>query len=97
MHPNIAEYFYQKLEVPTDIEDAHVRMSCHRHAAEDCSLQIEMNLVERTLLFDGGEVLPYHQEEAEELDQRRLRLLTAKRFHQNASHAYWYYMIKEDV
>jgi hypothetical protein len=55
-------------------------MSCHRHAAEDCSLQIEMNLVERTLLLDGGEVLPYHQEEAEELDQRRLRLLTAKRF-----------------
>jgi len=70
-------------------------MTCHRHAAEDCGLQVEMNVIERSLLCDEGVVVPYHAEEVDELDQRKLRLLTAKRFHQNASHAYWYFLMKE--
>jgi hypothetical protein len=96
MHPNIAEHFYQKLDPPANLEDAHVRMTCHRHAAEDCSLQVEMNTVERNMLCEEGAVLPYNADQVDELDQRKLRLLTAKRFHQNASHAYWYFLMKED-
>lgn len=48
------------------------------------------------MLCEDGAALPYHLDQIEELDQRRLRLLTAKRFHQNASHAYWYFLMKED-
>jgi hypothetical protein len=48
------------------------------------------------MLCEDNKVFPYHEEKADELDQRRLRLLTAKRFHQNASHAYWYFLMKED-
>lgn len=92
MHPNIAEYFYQKLDAPTNESDAHVKMLCHKHAADDCALQIEINQIEYALLCEDNKVMPYHIEEAEDLYQRRLRLLTAKRFHQNASHAYWYYL-----
>ena len=94
-HPNITESFYYKIDPPTDIEDAHVRMSCHNHAAEDFSIQIEMNDISRSLMPED-DVLPYQEEEFEEMENKRLKLLAGKRFHLTAARAYWYYGIKSD-
>lgn len=76
------------------MEDAKVKMSCHQHAVKDFDLQIEMNDLELNLLKDGEDVLPYNESRAEELEQKKLKLLLGKRFHQNAMNAYWYYLAK---
>ncbi len=44
------------------------------------------------MLKDGGEVLPYNESKMDELEQKKLKLLLGKRFHQNATNAYWYYL-----
>ena len=93
-HPNIQSSFYQKLDPPVSVEDAKVKMSCHQHAVKDFDLQIEMNDLEFNLLKDGEDVLPYNESRAEELEQKKLKLLLGKRFHQNAMNAYWYYLAK---
>lgn len=93
-HPNIQSSFYQKLDPPASVEDAKVKMSCHQHAVKDFDLQIEMNDLELNLLKDGEDVLPYNESRAEELEQKKLKLLLGKRFHQNAMNAYWYYLAK---
>jgi hypothetical protein len=69
-------------------------MSCHQHALKDFELQIEMNDLEMNMLKDQGEVLPYNESKMEDLEQKKLKLLLGKRFHQNASNAYWYYLAK---
>ena len=77
-------------------EDASIRMECHNHALKDFDLQIEMNELEMTMLQDGnGEVLPYNEPRMDDLEQKKLKLLLGKRFHQNAANAYWYYMEME--
>jgi len=80
---------------PIDGEDARIKMSCHEHAIEDFNLQLEMNALEINMLTDGGEVLPYNEGRLDELEQKKLKLLVGKRFHQNASHAYWYWIQRE--
>jgi hypothetical protein len=70
-------------------------MNCHQHAIKDFELQIEMNELEIDMLKDGNEVLPYNVGRADELETKKLKLLLGKRFHQNASNAYWYYMAKQ--
>jgi len=70
-------------------------MSCHQHALKDFDLQIEMNDLEMNMLKDQGEVLPYNESKMEDLEQKKLKLLLGKRFHQNASNAYWYYLQRE--
>jgi hypothetical protein len=67
-------------------------MSCHQHAVKDFELQIEMNELEMSMLKDGDEVLPYNESKMDELEQKKLKLLLGKRFHQNAMNAYWYYL-----
>lgn len=67
-------------------------MSCHQHAIKDFELQIEMNDLEMSMLKDGDEVLPYNEAKADGLEQKKLKLLLGKRFHQNAANAYWYYL-----
>jgi hypothetical protein len=93
-HPSIQESFYQKIDAPEDAEDARIKMSCHQHALKDFELQIEMNDLEMNMLKDQGEVLPYNESKMEDLEQKKLKLLLGKRFHQNASNAYWYYLAK---
>ena len=95
-HPNISENFYLKLEPPTDLEDAHIRMSCHNHSVDDFNLQIQMNELEMSMLCDGDEPVPYHNDKVDELEQKKLKLLLGKRFHQNAARAYWYYLARGD-
>ena len=70
-------------------------MSCHEHAIDDFDLQLEMNGIELEMTKDNGNVLPYNEERYEELEQKKLKLLLGKRFHQNASHAYWYWIQRE--
>jgi hypothetical protein len=53
--------------------------------------------LESNLLTDTdapGAVLPYNQEKFDDLSNKKLKLLSGKRFHQNAMHAYWYYLTK---
>lgn len=94
MHPNISETFYQKLEPPTDMDDAHIRMSCHQQSVEDFQLQLDMCELELSLLCDGDQVPAYQESKVDEIEHRKLKLLSGKRFHQNARHAYWYYTVK---
>ena len=45
------------------------------------------------MLRDGsGDVLPYNEGRMDDLEQKKLKLLLGKRFHQNATNAYWYYL-----
>ena len=94
-HPSIQESFYQKIQAPTDAEDARIKMSCHEHAIKDFDLQLEMNGLQMTMLMEEGKVLDYHMSEYEDLEQKKLKLLVGKRFHQNAANAYWYHMQRE--
>jgi hypothetical protein len=93
-HPSIQETFFQKIEAPFDMEDASIKMQCHQHAVKDFDLQIEMNDLEINLLKDDGEVLPYNETRMDDLEQKKLKLLLGKRFHQNAMNAYWYFLEK---
>jgi hypothetical protein len=95
-HPNIWEKFYEKLEPPHSLDDAHIKMSCHNHAVDDCNLQLQINELETSMLYDGDELPPYQSSTAEDLEHRKLKLLQSKRYHQNAARAYWYYMVKAD-
>jgi len=70
-------------------------MSCHEHAIKDFDLQLEMNGLQMEMLMEDGKVLDYHMSEYEDLEQKKLKLLVGKRFHQNASNAYWYHMQRE--
>jgi len=94
-HPSIQDSFYQKIPAPIDTEDARIKMNCHEHAIKDFDLQLEMNGLELDMLSDGQDVPPYNENKYEELEQKKLKLLTGKRFHQNACNAYWYYLQKE--
>jgi hypothetical protein len=40
--------------------------------------------------------VPYHNDKVDELEQKKLKLLLGKRFHQNAARAYWYYLARGD-
>jgi hypothetical protein len=94
-HPSIQDSFYQKIPAPIDVEDARIKMSCHEHAIKDFDLQLEMNGLQLEMLKDGGELMPYNIDEYDDLEQKKLKLLVGKRFHQNASNAYWYWLQRE--
>lgn len=93
-HPSIQDTFYLKIDAPTDADDARIKMNCHQHAVKDFDLQLEMNNLELDMIKDGDEVLPYNLSKFEELEQKKLKLLVGKRFHQNAANAYWFYLAK---
>ena len=67
---------------------------CHEQAIEDFQLQIEMIELELAMLYDDGDVLPYNESKAQELEERKLKLMTGKLFQTNARNAYWYYLMK---
>ena len=94
-HPSIQESFYQKIPAPTDGDDARIKMSCHEHAIKDFDLQLEMNVLQMDMLMEEDKVLDYHMDEYEDLEQKKLKLLIGKRFHQNACNAYWYWIQRE--
>lgn len=83
-----------KIEAPSDTDDARIKMNCHQQAVKDFDLQLQMNDLEIDMLKDQDQVLPYNETRSDELDQKKLKLLLGKRFHQNAMNAYWYYLAK---
>lgn len=93
-HPNIQKSFYQNLKPPTDLDDAHVMCRCHEQAVDDFQLQIEMVDLELAMLCDNGDTLPYNEAKAQELEEKKLKLLGGKRFHLNSRNAYWFYLMK---
>ncbi len=73
-------------------------MSCHQHAVNDFDLQLNINDLEIGMLTDhtsSKEVFPYNEARIEELEAKKLKLLLSKRFHQNATNAYWYYVERQ--
>ena len=82
------------MKPPTSLDDAHIRCRCHEQATEDFQLQIEMVDLELAMLCDDGDVLPYNESKAQELEERKLKLMTGKRFQINARNCYWYYLMK---
>ena len=76
-HPSLQRSFYSDLECPSNKHDAEIKMQCHKHAVSDIELQKEVLEEEINL---------------ERLQERKIKLINAKRYHQNASNAYWYYL-----
>jgi len=66
-------------------------MCCHQQSVDDFQMQIDMIDIEINMLSEEGCEVPIYQEaKLDELEERKLKLLSGKRFHQNARHAYWY-------
>jgi len=72
-------------------------MSCHEHAIRDFDLQLEMNNLQMEMYMENGQVCPYKVDEYNELEEKKLKLLLGKRFHQNAANAYWYHLQREKL
>ena len=72
-------------------------MCCHQQSVDDFQMQIEMVDIEISMLCEDGRDLPVYQEnKLDELEERKLKLLSGKRFHQNARHASWYITARGD-
>jgi hypothetical protein len=67
-------------------------MCCHQQSVDDFQMQIDMIDIEINMLCEEGREVPIYQES--KLDE--LKLLSGKRFHQNARHAYWYVTARGD-
>lgn len=91
-HPSIPESFLAKIDPPNSVDEANTKKQCHEQSVSDFELQIEIINHEMEMLKDcDGKILEYNEEEFGELENRKLKLLMSKRFHQNAAHAYWYF------
>jgi hypothetical protein len=72
-------------------------MCCHQQSVDDFQMQIDMIDIEISMLCeDGKDLPPYQESRLDELEERKLKLLSGKRFHQNARHAYWYVTARGD-
>ncbi len=70
--------------------NADLKMTCHKHAVTDIDMQMEVLVAEIEL--EKGEEVPYNEDKINALYERRIKLINAKRYHTNASNAYWYSM-----
>lgn len=70
-------------------------MICHKQAVDDFDLQLQVVDLEIKGCSDENGVLPYQESKLEELEERKIKLLSGKRFHVNASNAYWYYVERQ--
>jgi hypothetical protein len=71
-------------------------MCCHQQSVDDFQMQIDMLDIEINMLSEEGrEILAYQESKLDEMEERKLKLLSGKRFHQNARHAYWYWLQRE--
>jgi hypothetical protein len=73
-------------------------MCCHQQSVDDFQMQIDMIDIEISMICEDSKELPAYQEsKLDELEERKLKLLSGKRFHQNARHAYWYVTARGDI
>ena len=89
-HPSLQRSFYSDLECPSNKHDAEIKMQCHKHAVSDIELQKEV--LEEEINLENKQDIPYNETKLERLQERKIKLINAKRYHQNASNAYWYYL-----
>ncbi len=89
-HPNLQDSFYQKLEVPKNIKDAELKMNCSKQAVDDIVLQLA--IVDQEIALESSDDIPYNHTKLEHLKEHKLKLMKARRYHNNVSNAYWYYM-----
>lgn len=88
-HPSLQKNFYNTLNAPKDADDASIMKECHEHAVEDIEMQMQVLDVE--IKLEEEQEVPYNKERIEQLLERRIKLINAKRYHTNASRAYWFY------
>ena len=89
-HPSLQKSFYNSLEVPTSESDAIVKEQCHKHAVSD--IEMQMQALDSEMELENRQDVPYNAAKIDQLHERRIKLINAKRYHTNAAHAYWYYM-----
>lgn len=89
-HPSLQKNFYATLEIPTSKEDAAIKQQCHEHAVEDIELQ--MDVLNAELALEEDQEIPYNQNKIQHLQERRIKSINAKRYHKNASRAYWFFI-----
>lgn len=89
-HPSLQKSFYATLDAPNDEKDADLKMTCHKHAVTDIDMQMEV--LEAEIALEKSEDVPYNDDKINSLYERRIKLINAKRYHTNASNAYWYSM-----
>ena len=89
-HPNLQPNFYSNLDVPKNIKDAELRMQCSRQAVEDIDLQLA--IVDQEIELETNQEVPYNENKLDDCKEHKLKLMRAKRYHNNAANAYWYYM-----
>ena len=89
-HPSLQKSFYANLDAPKNTSDAQVKQTCHNHAVDDITLQIDV--VEAELQLEKDQQVPYNDGKMQHLQERRIKLINAKRYHKNASNAYWYFI-----
>lgn len=71
-------------------------MKCYQQSTDDVQLQLDAIDLELAMLCAPDEnVLPYQENKVAELEERKLKLLASKRYHQNARNCYWYYVVSE--
>mgnify|MGYP001238022325 CR=1 FL=1 len=100
MHPHLFQSFYENLEFPQDDDEAKLMRECHLHAVNDIDLQITTTDLEIEMLrteMEGRQIIgdlttdELHQRLYDTQDKKR-KLLFAKRRHISSSNAYWYFM-----
>jgi len=89
-HPNLQPNFYNSLDVPKNIKDAELRMQCSRQAVEDINLQLA--IVDQEIELENNQEVPYNENKLDDCKEQKLKLMKAKRYHNNAANAYWYYL-----
>ena len=81
---------------PKDLEDAHILMCCHQQSVDDFQMQIDMIDIELSMFGTDQDLQPFEVDKVDELEQKKLKLLAGKRFHQNARHCSWYYVARAE-
>ena len=65
-------------------------MQCAKQAVVDIDLQLV--IVSQEIDLERVQENPYNENKVDDFNEHKLKLLKAKRYHNNAANAYWYYM-----
>ena len=94
-HPYIQDSFFESLPAPIDIDDAHLRMCCHKNTENDFDLQLKtMDLEEKEYSNAKADGRPVDDLIYDTL-ANQTRYIKSKRYHHNAHSCYWYWLQKE--
>ena len=89
-HPSLQKSFYANLDAPKNTSDAQVNKHAITMLLMTSTLQIDV--VEAELQLEKDQEVPYNEGKMQHLQERRIKLINAKRYHKNASNAYWYFI-----